>query len=102
MAFPSLFSVNGVRANARLEMLHETSSISHAFRSTAVINYDHDAFVSVPLGSSVFTCQLRLVDGHHTEDLVLGKDWLALYRRDASYIGRASGQSGTLQSLHII
>ena len=87
MAFRSIFSVNGVNVNARLDPLRETSSISSSFRNLACVAYDLDALISVPLGpsGSGFTCQLRLGDGQHTEDLVLGKDWLALYRQHALY-----------------
>ena len=85
MAFRSIFSVNGVNANARLDPLRETSSISSSFRNSAGVAYDLDALISVPVGptGSGFTCQLRLGDGQHTEDLVLGKNWLALYRQHA-------------------
>ena len=95
MEFSSLFSVNGVLATARLESLVPMSSVSLAFRNRACLTYDVDAIVSVPLGSSVFTCQLPLVDGHHGEDLLLGQDWLELYRQDPSYIGRSSPQAGS-------
>ena len=80
MNFSALFQINGVSAITRPDFTQQYSSVNEQFRIRADIAHGSDAFVSVPVGNGVFTCQLPFRNGEHGEDAVLGMDWLERYR----------------------